>query len=198
MLEHFRITANDHVWHFIIDNTSLIREMEHLRLEARTAKWNLRQDADILNLALKLLQDIPANFTHIKSHQDRVKTDKPLSLQAQLNIMADELATRQQEKMTAPRMQVTTPFKHLIIDGVNITRNSQKWLLDTASRIPIQQYYYDKHKWNSETFQSINWSAQQTALSRYEVNDQRRILKFVHGWLPTYDRLYREKQSPTQ
>jgi hypothetical protein len=198
MLEHFRITANDHVWHFIMDNTSLIREMEHLRLEARTAKWNLRQDADILHLANKLLLDIPANFTHIKSHQDRVKTDKPLSFQAQLNIMADELATRQREKMTAPRTQVTTPFKHLIIDGVNITRDSQKWLLDTASRIPIQQYYYEKHKWNSSTFQNINWSAQQTVLSRYEVNDQRRILKFVHGWLPTYDRLYRAKQSPTQ
>jgi hypothetical protein len=78
--------------------------MEHLQTETQTAKWNLRPDADILNLAFKLLQDIPANYTHIKGHQDKVKSDKPLSFWAQMNIMADELATQQCEKMTAPRM----------------------------------------------------------------------------------------------
>jgi hypothetical protein len=78
--------------------------MEHLQTETQTAKWNLRPDADILNLAFKLLQDIPANYTHIKGHQDKVKSDKPLSFWAQMNIMADELATQQCEKMTALRM----------------------------------------------------------------------------------------------
>jgi hypothetical protein len=81
---------------------------------------------------------------------------------------------------------------------MTITRDSQQWILNTASRIPIQQHYHDKYRWSAGTFQRINWAAQQAVLSRYEMNDQRRILKFVHGWLPTYDQLYREKQAPTQ
>jgi hypothetical protein len=198
MIAFFKIDPNDHIWEFIIDNISLIREMEYLQTETQTAKWNLRPDADILNLAFKLLQDVPANYTHIKGHQDKVKSDKPLSFRAQMNIMADELATRQREKMTAPKTYVSTPYKHLIISDMTITRDSQQWIIYTASRIPIQQYYHDKYRWSPTTFQSINWAAQQAVLSRYEMNDQRRILKFVHGWLPTYDRLYREKQAPTQ
>jgi hypothetical protein len=80
---------------------------EPLQTGTQTAKWNLRPDADILNLAFKLLQDVPANYTHIKGHQDKVKSDKPLSFRAQMNIMADELATRQREKMTAPKTYVS-------------------------------------------------------------------------------------------
>jgi hypothetical protein len=43
----------------------------------------------------------------------------------------------------------------------------------------------------------INWAAQHNVLKRYNSNDQRRILKFVHGWLPTYDCMYREQQAPS-
>jgi hypothetical protein len=99
--------------------------------------------------------------------------------------------------MPAPCTTVTTPNIHLTINDVTITRDSQKWLMDTASRVPIQQYYHDKHKCSNEAFHSINWSAQQKVLTSYDSNDQQCILKFVHGWLPTYDRLYQEKQSPS-
>jgi hypothetical protein len=70
--------------------------------------------------------------------------------------------------------------------------------MDTSSRIPILQYYWYKYKWKVPTFNKVNWKAQQKVLQRYDSNDQCRILKFCHGWLPTYDRLHREKQSPTQ
>jgi hypothetical protein len=40
--------------------------------------------------------------------------------------------------------------------------HSQKWLREAAHRIPIQQYYKDKHKWSKATFDLIHWSAQQT------------------------------------
>jgi hypothetical protein len=112
-----------------------------------------------------------------------------------MNIMADELATRQCEKMTAPKTYVSTPYKHLIISDMTITRDSQQWILDTASRIPIQQYYNDKYRWSAGTFQSINWAAQQAVLSRYEMNDQRRI----RPWMATNVRstIPRKTSMPT-
>jgi hypothetical protein len=109
--------------------------------------------------------------------------------------MADELAVCQRLAMTLPKRQVSTPRVHLQINDITITRDSQTWLMDHASRIPIQEYYYNKHKWNVATFSKVDWDAQHKVLSRLDINNQRRILKFVHGWLPTYDRLFREKQT---
>jgi hypothetical protein len=146
--------------------------MEQLQIEDRTPKWNLTQDADILKLAHTTLQGIPMNYSHIKSHQDKIKKANELSFSAQLNITADELAVRRREAMPAPCTTVTTPNIHLTINDVTITRDSQKWLMDTASRVPIQQYYHDKHKWSNEAFHSINWSAQQKVLTSYDSNDQ--------------------------
>jgi hypothetical protein len=77
------------------------------------------------------------------------------------------------------------------------TREAQRWILDKASCIPIQQYYLDKFGWTKATFLGIDWDLQQRVLSSYDINDQRRILKFVHGWLPMNYRLHREKQSST-
>jgi hypothetical protein len=112
--------------------------------------------------------------------------------------MADELARQQNQTMTRPYTQRFPDFIHLRINDTTITKNSKKWLRDHASQIPIQKYYSDKHGWSAQVFNTIHWSAQQAVLSRYDANDQRRILKFVHGWLPTNDRLYRKKQANSQ
>jgi hypothetical protein len=54
------------------------------------------------------------------------------------------------------------------------------------------------HNWTVQTFEGIHWELQYKVLSSYDINDQRRIIKFVHNWLPTNKRLHREKMSPTQ
>jgi ribonuclease HI len=194
MCTYYCAHYDEHIWHCYIDNKSLIQNMEQLRLETPSAKWNLSPDADILKLTHNILAEIPINFVHIKGHQDKHE-GKSISFSAQLNVMADELAVRQRQTMNLPMLQVSTPNAHLQINDITITRDSQKWLMDHASRIPIQEYYYNKHKWNMATFSKVDWDAQHKVLLRLDINDQRRILKFVHGWLPTYDRLYREKQT---
>jgi hypothetical protein len=99
--------------------------MEQLQIEDRTPKWNLTPDADILKLAHTTLQGIPMNYSHIKSHQNKIKKAKELSFSAQLNIAADELAVRRREAMPAPCTTVTTPNIHLTINDVIITRDTK-------------------------------------------------------------------------
>jgi hypothetical protein len=64
-----------------------------------------------------------------------------------------------------------------------------------ASNIPMQQYYQEKYGWSKTTFEEIDWDLQWRVLTSYDINDQRRILKLVHGWLPTNYRLHRELQQ---
>jgi hypothetical protein len=114
-------------------------------------------------------------------------------------VRADELAQNQRAQMKEPATKVTTEFHHLSTIGKQyITRDSQRWLIDAASRIPIRQYYHDKYGWSTTTFNEIDWDMQYKVLMQYGTNDQRRILKFVHDWLPTNSRLARERSSHTQ
>jgi hypothetical protein len=184
-------------WFFHIDNRTLITRMERYSTSQAMAKWVHDPDIDVTNMVQENLRGIEAQFLHVKSHQDRQHNQTKLSFPAQLNGRADQLATGQQESMKYPETIITTDFCHLTIGKHYITRDSQRWLLDSASMIPIRQYYSDKYGWSEQTFQSIDWDLQHKVLQRYGVNDQRRILKFVHGWLPTNNRLFREKRQNT-
>jgi hypothetical protein len=115
-----------------------------------------------------------------------------LPFEAQLNVLVDAQATLQHDLMDAPLTEVRGLQPGLVIGNIPITRDSQKWLLQKASKVPIKQYYGDKYEWQQDTFNDIDWDIQHKALSTYSENDQRRILKFVHGWLPTNKPLFRE------
>jgi hypothetical protein len=166
--------------------------------DSMTPKWNFVTHADIIKTAHLFLRKFPIIYTYVKAHQDRSNKNKELSRAASLNIMADNLAQQQRHTMKTAHSTVTTMHAHLCINDITITKECQRWIMDTASRIPIQQYYREKYHWKTTTFHKINWKAQQRVLQHYDNNDQRRILKFCHGWLPTHDRLYREQQTLTQ
>jgi hypothetical protein len=69
-------------------------------------RWNLQPDEDVTKTAHKLLRGIPAEFLHVKSHQDNKREWESLPLQVRMNIMADDQATRQRNTMTATKEEV--------------------------------------------------------------------------------------------
>jgi hypothetical protein len=85
----------------------------------------------------------------------------------------------------------------LKIGDMCITRDSQKWLRTTAGEIPIAYYYKEKYGWDDSTFNAIAWDVQLSAMKAFTTVDQARIQKFVHDWLPTAHRLYRENVMPS-
>jgi hypothetical protein len=199
LITFLQISVEDHIWKFYIDNKAMIQRMESYRNRVPNSRWNLRPDADITNKANGYLRRIPAILEHVKSHQDEANETKNLTFSANLNIIADALATQQRESMVRPVTHVLGDHCHLVIQDRYITRDTQKWLMQKAGEIPIQHYYREKYGWKWDAFNAVHWEVQHKVLRTYQQSDQRRILKFVHGWLPTNHRLYREGQeaSPT-
>jgi hypothetical protein len=197
MIRHFQIKSKDKKWFFHIDNKSLIRRMESYREENVTARWEHKPDIDITDEAHDNINNIDAQFLFIRSHQDRAQNQK-ISFPAQMNILADSLAAQQMELMKKPRKRITIRHHHLIIRDMVVTKDLQRIILEAASKIPMQQYYHDKFGWAAQTFKEVHWELQHRALKGYDINDQQRILKYVHKWLPTNKRMHREQQSKTQ
>jgi hypothetical protein len=116
-----------------------------------------------------------------------------------LHSIADSLAAQQRDKNLGPITDIQSSFCQLKIKDMYITKDSHKWLMEAATRIPVQQFYNEKYGWTQQdTFDSIDWETQYKTLTSFDTNDQRRILKLVHGWLPTFDRMHRELQSTTK
>jgi hypothetical protein len=168
MVTFFNIDPEEHSWKFYLDNKAMIQRMESYQANIPHSKWNLRSDSDITNKAHEYLRHIPAVLTHVKSHQDNGKEICTLSFDAQMNILADTLATQQRDQMFKPITRVSGDHCHLVIKDQYMT---------------------------TSVFNSIHWEIQHKALRSYSQNDQRRILKFTHDWLPTNYRLFREKQE---
>jgi hypothetical protein len=151
----FSLDTTTHKWNFHIDSLTLINRMNKHATENPTSKWNQWPAIDITTRAHRLLGNIPATYFHVRGHQNR--TSHPPDLIAQMNGMADELATQQREAMKGPKLEVDGNFCHIVIKDRCITRESQKWLLEMFGKVPIQKYYYDKYKWTQATFDDINW-----------------------------------------
>jgi hypothetical protein len=166
--------------------------MQSYRWKQKSSKWNLRPDADMTNFADEHLKTFPATLIHVKSHQDERQDQKELPFEAQLNVLADAQAMQQHDLMDAPLTDVQGLQPVLMLGDIPITRDSQKWLLQKAGEILISHYYNEKYGWDHNVFQDIDWHLQHKALSTFADPDQCRILKFVHGWLPTNKRLFRE------
>jgi hypothetical protein len=194
MVNHFKVKPKEHKWYIYLDNKTLIKNLERYQHETELPKWSLQPDADMVKYAHELLKNIPTNLIHVRSHQNSGKNFKELSLPVQMNTMADQLAKEQLNLGTRPP-DLYVPFSYLKINGIHITKDSKQQLLEEASKIPIQQYYKEKFGWNTATFHTINWQIQRSVLMTYSSTDQRQILKMVHGWLPTYERLHRESQT---
>jgi hypothetical protein len=196
LVRHLSADNDQGKWFCHIDNKALIKRMEGYQSAHRNSKWSELPDADITYTAHLNLQEILVQYEHVRSHQDTTKPNT--GFPAKLNEMADALANQEQRQMKRPRVAVTIPFKHLRINDMVVTKEAQRSMMEAASIIPLQQYYNEKYNWTAHIFEGIHWELQYKVLSSYDINDQRRIIKFVHNWLPTNKRLHREKLSPTQ
>jgi hypothetical protein len=159
------INPQQHLWKIVIDSKSLIQRITRYRTHINTPRWNLRPDEDICKVAYQLLPKFPANIIHIKSHQEINDKSRDLHIDITLNNIADNEATLQRNSMSEPARKVDNiGVAQLRIDNMAITRESQRWLLCMAGRIPIQHYYHNRYGWSDRTFNDISWETQWAVL----------------------------------
>jgi hypothetical protein len=101
---------------------------------------------------------IPFTFLHVKSHQD---DDGPVAgptLEAQLNVQADALATEAlADAPTYPKVALFPTAKcQLILAGKSITRKIPQAIRYQGGVNNIQTYLMERNQWSKETFHKIS------------------------------------------
>ena len=132
------------------------------------------------------------NVSWIASHQDKKKPYLTLTLEAQLNCDADQLAN-QAHNITPLHNYSIVPLTeacpvHLDINGKTATSKFQSTIRKEWNYKALQAHIASRNNWTPTTTKSVDWSLHKRALSK-KISHKVHYCKLVHDILPTNERL---------
>ena len=138
-----------------------------------------------IKYALQTLPGVSLKF--VKGHQDRRRRYEALSLLAQLNIDADDLATHYQNAHgRALPFALMTPHTaaYLVYPEGTVTAKYTSELRHRATSPALTRYIKDKNGWSDGVMEVVNWSAHGKAI-KAQLASRIHVIKVVHECLPT-------------
>ena len=183
-------------WNFHFDNQSMIDRQDLHQKTITPMFFPLASDYDVTLLIHQNLSQLSHTLNHVKGHQDDKKPLSSLTFVERLNVLADQLATAQLNKMKVPSITVTLPqHAHLIINHNFITSRVVNELREAAKAQHHIPFLRQKYHWSLQTFNDIDWDVHYKALQAFSLHDQRTLIKFNSGWLPTGKHRHRETKG---
>ena len=200
-------TSNKTILRDPVHDWSTWTESHDTHLEDPTTNWatddwtqtntTLAADWDVLNEIRWTLEHDGVEggeIFHIAGHQDRKTPYSKLSLQAQLNVDADRLATEFQDSFGTAAPEVLL-FPHAAANihipkyGV-VTYRLPQIIRRAESEEPLFQYIRARNQWTDRQMHTIDWEAHGQAITKH--NKRRiQITKIIHDIVPTNRRVHR-------
>jgi hypothetical protein len=110
---YFNITDIPKIQQYYCDNITLIKQLQSDNTMKPYPSQYIQADYDAHMALQSAIKEIPGSLTvtHVKGHQDRkIKTLRTLTWQAQLNVIADDLATQAKMILIQRRRKTFEPL----------------------------------------------------------------------------------------
>ena len=134
-------------------------------------------------------------LTWVKGHRDDKKKCEDLSLPAQLNVDADELANQFiVDNPDLPYHQVPllpTSGIQLNFSNGTVTHKLKRAIRWAKTEGPLKEHLCNKFDWSEATFDDINWEAFRVAMNRLEKN-RVTLSKHACDWIRVGTRVNRD------
>eukprot|EP00957_Ditylum_brightwellii_P028960 2187666-Ditylum_brightwellii.AAC.1 len=162
---------------FYIDNEGVVvRTKDQLSCKYDYSFSTLDPDWGIIAHAastLKMWGKYP-QITTIKSHQDDVTMEDNLDFSVQLNVAADQLATKYREQnnttsLMTPRIDINNMQLQVIFEV--ITGHHYKKIQDHVTASDLQKHIVCTRQWQEEVFKSVDWDTYQQSKNRQDHRD---------------------------
>ena len=166
--------------------------------EQSTTNITLHPDWDVLNeirwTMVHCVDIHGCTISHIKGHQDNKQRYNKLTLRAQLNVDADQLAAEYQAKH-GQSLPTVLMFPHtaaqLHLTHGTCTSHIPSALRTAETSLPLAKYIRTRNQWTQQQFDSVNWDALQQAIKKKN-RSRIHITKLVHDILPTNKTVHRQ------
>lgn len=174
----------------LIDNKNVVKRFEKAQEPYNVSDFSV-PDYDLWKLTTDLLNILPirTKCRWIKAHQDEssngVKINGPFKPEVQMNIFADELATKGVK--TAGRVIIYKPIFSTTTIGIKTrcgkdVEDFRNYLLMKNNGKEMLNYYETKKGWKMNTIRSIDWEALNSLLRHASPIQKNRHIQTLHNW----------------
>jgi hypothetical protein len=183
------------------DNEALLKKEQYIqKIEIPNSHDQLHPDMDVIQLTIEQYKDIP-NITHehVHGHQDDNEDIENLSWLAQLNVEADNLATKALQQRTASSVPIPLGnFAYILLDNELLTSQYSSELRAQAGREQGLQYLRDKLNLSKDDYNSLHWTAYRLARRKLPFKLKAFVVKRLSNWIQTNERRHKcnEISSP--
>ena len=206
-LKHYRIYFNitdiPTVQRYYCDNITLIKRLKSDTTIKPYPSQFIQADYDA-HMALQFaIKEIPGDLiiTHVKGHQDRkLPTLRTLTWQAQLNVIADDLATQAKMILFQRRRKTFEPLLpaevYLFIQKQPVLKSYKDEINSALSSQDLRDHLVTKYKWHQSTPDTINWEPGGQIFQKMDKYAQRFVTRYVYQRLPLHGASH--QQHPTK
>lgn len=184
--------------HLITDSQASIMMRERFD-KVIGIKYYLRSDMDVI---MELARQRKLNdHSRLEIHKVRSHIGVEEAENEQywtVNVEADALATLVRDKVERGVMEANYPCPLPGVKAICMT-TSIPWTGDIKSRLysavhgwSMKEFLCRKYSWTEQTFHLIDWEAHKSAITKHPKLQQVTIHKYIHGWLATQKRRFRE------
>jgi hypothetical protein len=181
------------------DNKSIVQVEQELSDKKWTPSTVLRSDYDMVKQIEEAQQQclVPHYVKWVKGHQDDKIKYEDLSRPSQLNVIADNLATRHRlyirnlypkERIEGPALPACTAT--LYHNNKRITGYERRTLRSSWPIKQFKKYIITKFNWKAGQFDLMNWPAYKSARRCAPRHIKKFVNKLQTNWLPTNARLH--------
>ena len=132
----------------------------------------------------------------VVSHIER--EESPDEFMWECNFLVDDLATKARTKFDLAELQARP--SHVLpgvkiackIDGKITNNNLYQVLQDKIAGNTLKEYLMRRNHWNESIYDDIAWGAHGKEFKRYPSIKRATLTKFIHGWLASNSRKYRD------
>lgn len=180
---------NEYPLSFLADNSGLVSRVNNRQtFNSCYPNATLAPDWDVveqIHLTLRKLDNKKTTIEWVRGHQDN--TNNNLSVEAEYNVRADELAGGFQSiDNSAYRSPPLLPAERarLVINGSIIQGHYTKAIREAYTLPPYFEYLQKRHGWSQTQRADIDWISFNRAASNH-IHPPVQLLKLVHHKLPT-------------
>jgi hypothetical protein len=152
----------------------------------------MKNDSDVIFeiAAVEKAAGLQLKGAWVKGHQDEHVDYHELSLEAQLNVLADELATaalihHMENEEPLPMLPLPSTNIYLCtVEGATVTSREKRLIQQRLPETEMRDFLMDKYDWTISTWQQIDWDTFRIARNAVQPGrvGRKGMAKFVMKW----------------
>ena len=176
-----------------IDNKTVVTRSNEAQVSVNLSDF-AKPDQDLWSLTTELVDKLPIKIVikWVKAHQDvnqyGEKINGPFPREVEMNILVDELASRETSTVRdaeSAQWTLSTTAISLHDDSQVQVKNLRKYITKKINGTALMEYHMERKKWDEEVIREIDWEGIESMMRNASPLRRTRLVQLLNDWQNT-------------